>query len=212
MPSPGRYLPRPLLAMPFSPARFVPLDLRGQDAASYPGFLERTLSESGASVAYGGYLEPRTLYRVFGHFEGAGHPVRDIHLGTDFWAPAGTAVLCPFRGKVHSWSRRDIPGDYGSVIILEHVFEGARLYSLYGHLSAASLDQLWPGRPYEAGQRLGELGQPAENGGYEPHLHFQLIRDLGAWQGDYPGVCATEELEYYGENCPDPLPFLNYIP
>jgi murein DD-endopeptidase MepM/ murein hydrolase activator NlpD len=203
--------PRPLLEIPFGPGRYVPLDLRGQDPDSYAGHLVRVCSEAGAEVAYGGYLEPRRLYRDFGHFEGSGSPVRNIHLGVDFWAPAGTEVRCPYPGKVHSFANRSIPGDYGPVILLQHDLEGETLFSLYGHLSVESLDGLQAGRCFEAGERLGSLGRPAENGGYEPHLHFQLIRDLGNWQGDYPGVCAAEELANYRENCPDPLPFLGYI-
>ncbi len=203
--------PRPLLEIPFHAGRYVPIDLRGQNPDSYAGHLERVCSEAGAGVAYGGYLEPRMLYRDFGHFEGSGNPVRNIHLGVDFWAPAGTAVLCPFEGKVHSWSHRAIPGDYGPVILLQHEVAGKPLFSLYGHLSAESLHGLEPGRHFEAGVRLGSLGLPEENGGYEPHLHFQLIRDTGTWQGDYPGVCAKEDLAYFRENCPDPLPFLGYV-
>ncbi len=203
--------PRPLLGIPFAPGQYVPLDLRGQTSASYPGFLSRLLSEKHAAVAYGGYLESRQIYQRYNHFESAAAPVRNIHLGVDFWAPAGTAVLCPVAGKVHSWSFRDFPGDYGPIILLEHQVSGVPLYSLYGHLSKGSLEGLEPGLRFKAGQRLGELGTLSENGGYEPHLHFQLIRDLGDWQGDYPGVCAAEDLGYYRENCPDPVPFLNYL-
>ncbi len=210
MPSFAIAKPRPLLDKPFDPKAYVPLDLRGQTAASYTSHLHRVLSEAGAVVAYGGYLEPRKIYQPYNHFDSDSAPVRNIHLGVDFWAPAGTAVLCPLDGTVHSWARRDFPGDYGPVIILEHRLSGAPLYSLYGHLSAASLQGLSPGLRFEAGHPLGELGTFAENGGWEPHLHFQLIRDIGAWQGDYPGVCAPEDLAYYRENCPDPLRFLNY--
>lgn len=203
--------PRPLLEIPFRPGLYASIDLRGKGPAAYGGHLARVLSETGAKVAFGGYLEPRTLYSAFGHFDGPGSPVRNIHLGVDFWAPAGTEVRCPCPGKVHSFSNRSIPGDYGPVILLEHEVGGRPLYSLYGHLGTASLCGLKTGRLFEAGERLGYLGVPEENGGYVPHLHFQLIRDPGTWQGDYPGVCGPEDLVYYRENCPDPLPFLGYV-
>lgn len=164
--------PRPLLGIAFSRGRYVPLDLRGQPPDAYAGHLARVLSETGAAVAFGGYLEPRMLYRHFGHFEGTGSPVRNIHLGVDFWAPVGTEVHCPYPGKVHSFANRAFPGDYGPVILLEHEVDGTPLYSLYGHLSAASLRGLEKGRRFEAGELLGDLGYRQENGGYEPHLHF----------------------------------------
>lgn len=202
--------PRPLLGIAYDPKAYVPLDLRGQTADTYAGHVQQVLAAPGARVAFGGYLEPRKVYQPYHHFETTGAPVRNIHLGVDFWAPAGTGVLCPVAGKVHSWGQRDFPGDYGAVILLKHRVAGAPLFSLYGHLSAASLQGLSVGQPFEAGQLLGKLGTFAENGGWEPHLHFQLIRDPGNWQGDYPGVCAAEDLDYYRENCPDPLAFLNF--
>ena len=45
---------------------------------------------------------------------------------------------------------------------------------------------------------------PLENGHWPPHLHFQLIRELGDWSGDYPGVCKYSEKEKYLANSPDP--------
>ncbi|MGB5188485.1 MAG: peptidase M23, partial [Robiginitalea sp.] len=57
---------------------------------------------------------------------------------------------------------------------------------------------------------IGRLGSAKENGGYAPHLHFQLIRDLEGFRGDYPGVCALQQLEFYRQNCPDPMKYLNY--
>jgi murein DD-endopeptidase MepM/ murein hydrolase activator NlpD len=81
---------------------------------------------------------------------------------------------------------------------------------LYGHLSANSLSGLKVGMTFKAGQKLGKLGIFEENGGYAPHLHFQLIKNIGNWRGNYPGVCSVEDLNYYKENCPDPLEFLGY--
>jgi hypothetical protein len=43
-----------------------------------------------------------------------------------------------------------------------------------------------------------------ENGHWPPHLHFQLIIDMGKAKGDYPGVCKYSEREKYLDNCPDP--------
>jgi len=51
------------------------------------------------------------------------------------------------------------------------------------------------------------LGKPDENGGWPPHLHFQLIRDMQGFVGDYPGVCAKQDLTFYANNCPDPSAF-----
>jgi hypothetical protein len=63
------------------------------------------------------------------------------------------------------------------------------------------------GMPVAAGDLLCHLGNSDENGGWPPHLHFQLIRDLQGYRGDYPGVCAKRDVAFYAENCPDPLGF-----
>jgi hypothetical protein len=54
------------------------------------------------------------------------------------------------------------------------------------------------------GQKIAHFGQPHENGHWPPHLHFQIIYELGLYEGDYPGVCRYSEREKYLVNCPDP--------
>jgi hypothetical protein len=61
-------------------------------------------------------------------------------------------------------------------------------YTLYGHLSLDSLD-LTLGAVYKKGQQIATLGDSAVNGDYSPHLHFQVIKNMGTKVGDYPGVC-----------------------
>jgi murein DD-endopeptidase MepM/ murein hydrolase activator NlpD len=181
------------------------------DPVSCQQYLDRYLDSTGGRVAYGGYLERRALYQGFSHFNPSGEASREFHLGVDFWAPKGTVVYAPWDGKVHSWANRTEPGDYGPVILLEHTLAEGTLFSLYGHLSQGSLTGLFPGKAFRQGEALASLGGPAENGGYAPHLHFQLIRDPEGYQGDYPGVCARGSLDYYRKNCPDPLVCLGYF-
>jgi murein DD-endopeptidase MepM/ murein hydrolase activator NlpD len=82
-----------------------------------------------------------------------------------------------------------------------------KIYSLYGHLENKDLVQLEVGAPITRGQLLCHLGEPHENGGWPPHLHFQLIRDMQGFQGDYPGVCSLRDINFYANNCPDPAGF-----
>ncbi len=182
-----------------------------QDANSCQQYLNSFLNQARGLVAYGGYLEKRRLYKGFEHFQTDSTQQREYHLGVDFWAPSGTGVHSPWAGTVHSWANRLLPGDYGPVIILEHNEADGTFYSLYGHLSTDSLEGLFSGKPIRAGERVGGLGTPGENGGYAPHLHFQVIRDLEGLKGDYPGVCTLADLAFYRQNCPDPLPMLGYF-
>ena len=193
---------------------YVPLDLSknntelvGLDITDHTvcqDYIDKILKDNHAGIAYGGYLEQRNLYSDKNRFSSSNKPVRDIHLGIDFWCTAGTSVIVPIDGKVHSFKNNNIVGDYGPTIILKHVLGDYMFYTLYGHLSVDSLDGLFINKQFNAGEILGRLGTPNINVNYAPHLHFQIIRDLQGNMGDYPGVCAKIRLPYYQENCPDP--------
>jgi murein DD-endopeptidase MepM/ murein hydrolase activator NlpD len=75
---------------------------------------------------------------------------------------------------------------------------------LYGHLSLNSIRNLQPGDRFSKGDIFAEFGIPVENGQWPPHLHFQVIKDLQGYAGEYPGVCRNSEKEKYLSNCPDP--------
>lgn len=171
-------------------------------------YIDTERARQGTLVLVGGYLECRNIYRRSGHFGDVAIDQRDIHLGLDIWVDAGTSIHAVRAGKVHSMQDNTGLGNYGPTVILEHFFEGAALYSLYGHLSMASLDHLSPGQVVTAGQIIGWLGDRSVNGDYPPHLHLQFIKDLGSWHGDYPGVSSRADLSFYESNCPDPIAIL----
>ena len=173
-------------------------------------YVRRVLEKSGGRVAYGGYLEKRNLYNTHSKFALAGSPDRNIHLGLDLWVAAGTPVIAPVDGRVHSFRNNEDMGDYGPTLILLHDLPGLRFHTLYGHLSMESLLLYEPGRYFKAGDRLGYLGDVEVNGGYAPHLHFQLICDMKGFTGDYPGVCNADDLDYFRGNCPDPRLLLKF--
>ncbi|QWX84566.1 peptidoglycan DD-metalloendopeptidase family protein [Cellulophaga sp. HaHaR_3_176] len=167
-------------------------------------YITETLQAANAEVAFGGYLEKRNLYADKGNFSGEKTALRNIHLGIDYWAKEGTIVITPLRGKVHSFKNNTTSGDYGPTIILKHQISDIYFYTLYGHLSVESLSDLYIGKEFEEGSVLGYLGATAINVNYAPHLHFQIINDMQGCLGDYPGVCALSNLDYYTLNCPNP--------
>lgn len=173
------------------------------DTERFAAYINRTLRENGARYGYGGYGEHRTLYARSRHFD-AGEEPRRLHLGIDIWGPAGTAVMAPLDGVVHSFAFNNNDGDYGATLILAHRLEDIGFYSLYGHLSLNSLKNLQEGRTVTGGEVIAEFGMRFENGNWPPHLHFQLIADLQGWKGDYPGVCRYSERQVFLDNCPDP--------
>tara|TARA_R110000737_G_scaffold82572_2_gene114936 strand:+ start:723 stop:1406 length:684 start_codon:yes stop_codon:yes gene_type:complete len=167
-------------------------------------YIDRVLHDKNGLIAYGGYLEERNLYNDKEGFSSSTKPIRNIHLGIDYWCAALTKVIVPIKGVVHSFKNNNVIGDYGPTIILKHVLGNHTFYTLYGHLSVDSLDGLFINKEFKAGDSIGRLGTPDINVNYAPHLHFQIIRDLEGNVGDYPGVCAKTQLPFYQENCPDP--------
>jgi murein DD-endopeptidase MepM/ murein hydrolase activator NlpD len=168
-------------------------------------FCEYITTKLAGKIGYGGYLEHRVIYESHENFATASADFRNIHLGMDFWAEAGTPVFAPIAGFVHSFQVNPGSGNYGPTIILFHPKEN--IYSLYGHLASSDLETLVVGAQISAGQTLCNLGKPDENGGWPPHLHFQLIRDMQGFEGDYPGVCSRRDLKFYADNCPNPEGF-----
>lgn len=147
----------------------------------------------------GGYAEARPGMYTSHIFGGR----RYIHMGIDIWAPAGTPVYCFCDGIIMGYRDNDNPLDYGPTIITSHEIDGLALYALHGHLSRECLKRLSTGMEIKAGDLLGDLGTEQENGGWVPHLHFQLSR-VKPDVPDMPGVVAPEELEEALQTYPDP--------
>ena len=184
-------------------------DLKIPSAIEYKKYIDEYVSHHNGKVAYGGYNEKRNLYSTSIIFNNEKTPPpREIHIGLDIWCNVGTAVLAPVDGTVHSFNDNEGLGNYGPTIILEHIIDDKTFYTLYGHLKKKSILNLSFGQIVEAGDKIAEVGSPKVNGGYAPHLHFQIIDELLGNNGDYPGVVANENLEIYLKNCPDPNLFL----
>ena len=167
-------------------------------------FVDKHIHLHDAQVAYGGYLEVRNIYKRSSHFNSQADEERNIHLGIDLWSHAETPIFAPLNGVVHSFKNNTNYGDYGPTIILMHNISGVEFYTLYGHLSLASIQNLEVGKPFKQGGKIATLGDATVNGDYPPHLHFQIIKDIQDCEGDYPGVCSKQDLEFYRINCPDP--------
>jgi len=176
------------------------------DLPSFIHYINDLLNSNDARYGIGGYAEHRDIYAGSKVFDPKieGTKPRRLHLGTDIWGKPYTAVMAPYTGMVHSFANNNSKGDYGATIILSHHTGTISFYTLYGHLSLNSLKDLQEGNRIEAGEVFAEFGIPAENGNWPPHLHFQIIRDIDSWKGDYPGVCAIDEKDKWLSNSPDP--------
>ena len=168
-------------------------------------YVDQFRKKQNVQWAIGGYRERRNLYQSSPHFD---TDRRDIHLGVDIWGPAGSPIYLPMDGVVHSYAYNDQLLDYGYTLIMQH----EAIFTLYGHLSASHFKEWAVGKAYKKGTHIANFGTIQENGGWPPHLHFQCMIELNDTKGDYPGVCSEKMSQYYFENCPDPMRYINKRP
>lgn len=205
----------PLIHSEISHNAYVPLDLsihnkelESLDVSSSKAleyYIWNHLKTNNAKVAFGGYLERRGIYNRSDYFNTAKpEEERNIHLGLDLWIEAGTVIYAPLSGTIHSFKNNTNYGDYGPTIIIEHNIKGETFYTLHGHLSLESISNLKVGEEVKQGDKIATLGTAEVNGDYPPHLHFQIIKDIQNYDGDYPGVSNQQNIEFYKTNCPNP--------
>ena len=192
-----------LLPLDFTARNLELTDETLTDTNLFSKWINEKLLKHHARYGIGGYNEHRTIYARSAHFDMDEEP-RRLHLGVDIWGAAGTAIYNFYDATVHSFANNNHFGDYGATIILSYTIGGLKFHALYGHLSLESLSGLEEGSFIPAGAKFATLGAKEENGNWPPHLHFQVICDLGDFKGDYPGVCRFSEREKYLANCPDP--------
>ena len=138
---------------------------------------------------------------------------RDLHVGIDLGGPAGTPVHSFAEGTIHSFGINSEDGSYGPTIVVEYDLSWPpaplnanpkrKVWALYGHLSTESLDGLAPGQHVQSGGRIATMGKKHENGGWEPHVHFQLSL-VEPVVPDLPGVVARADREQALIDYPDP--------
>ena len=169
--------------------------------------IQSILRAANVAVAIGCYNEPRPFYssQLFSSGENPTNERRTIHLGLDLFAAPGTPIAAPFRATVHAFADNRSALDYGPVIILKHeTTDGLAFFTLYGHLSRKSLESLHVGGPVALGQSFASIGDASENGGWPPHLHFQIILDLLDLSTDFPGVAFPSQRDVFTTLSPDP--------
>ncbi|MEP6684068.1 MAG: peptidoglycan DD-metalloendopeptidase family protein [Parafilimonas sp.] len=183
-----------------------------EDGDQFASYIKQKIKNANALYGIGGYAEYRNFYSRSDVFNNAlNTEPRRLHLGIDIWGDAGIPVYAFLGGMVHSFAFNNKFGDYGATLVLLHQLDGIGFYSLYGHISLKDISHIQEGQYFVRGEKIAHFGEPAENGNWPPHLHFQIIKDMEMYRGDYPGVCSYGEKDKYLKNCPDPDLVLNMM-
>jgi murein DD-endopeptidase MepM/ murein hydrolase activator NlpD len=149
--------------------------------------IRRAMHDAGVRLAAGAYDELRPPYSTAAAAE-ADDP-RSVHLGVDLFVEPGIMVHAPIAGVVHDVGESRSALGYGPTVVIRHTPDDvAQFFTLYGHLDRDALTRCTPGRAVGRGAQLGRVGTPDVNGGWTPHLHFQLVTDLLGLGRRFPGV------------------------
>ena len=198
----------PSLVFDFSVgSRFLGADPDVADTATLAGRIFSDLNKARVSAGVGRYDEARLLYTsaLFGASSNPTDERRTIHLGMDLFVAPGTAVYAPLEGVVHALANNAGALDYGPVVILRHgTSDGQEFFTLYGHLTRETLRQLRVGQAVARGEKFARVGAMQENGGWPPHVHFQIVMDLLDRDADFPGVALASEHGVWTSLSPDP--------
>lgn len=164
--------------------------------------IRRSMADAGVRVAVGRYDELRPSYESS---RDDPSDQRGVHLGIDVFVEPGMMVHAPIAGIVHdSGTSRSALG-FGPTVVLRHqTGYGTPFFTLYGHLDREAPSLCPPGRVVAPGTRLGRIGTPDVNGGWTPHLHFQLTVDLLGLGRRFPGMGRLAQREAWRELCPNP--------
>ena len=160
-----------------------------------------------AAIGIGRYNEARMFYTSsqYGGDEAHRTERRTVHLGLDVFVVPGTAVCAPLDGAVHLLAENTAELDYGPLVILRHeTDDGDEFFTLYGHLTPETLRGLKAGQTIARGEVFARVGTLHENGGWPPHLHFQVILDLLDSGAEFPGVARASERSIWTSLSPDP--------
>ncbi|MCJ8339409.1 MAG: aminotransferase class III-fold pyridoxal phosphate-dependent enzyme [Pseudomonadales bacterium] len=163
-------------------------------------------------VWLGYYNEPRLVYTDAAFSKGPykASSRRTVHIGVDAFAEAGRSVQTPLAATVVCTENRRANLDYGGMVILSHqTTAGDVFYTLYGHLDPESISSLSSGQALQSGETFAALGGMHANGGWNPHLHFQLALSTKGIGADWPGVADPDELALWNALCPNPAALMN---
>lgn len=180
----------------------------GTDPAM-PAYSDRAFdawfAATGARYGLGPWGERRSVYATAQFADAASPERRTRHLGIDVFAPAGTPLFAPLPGTVRHVAYNADPLDYGNTLIVEHDAGGVPFWTLYGHLAGTLPGLVAPGQTVAADQHIADLGDWPENGGWAPHVHFQIMTDmLEQTGGNFFGVGHASLWDVWQAICPDP--------
>ncbi|WP_176073432.1 aminotransferase class III-fold pyridoxal phosphate-dependent enzyme [Brucella intermedia] len=187
------------------PAHVMTVDSAGQRPKEATAWWDDFCARNRIELGIGPWGERRTVYTDEAFRSRFVEGERRVHhLGLDLFMPAGTPVYTPLAAIVKSVEIETAPLGYGGLIALEHEPEDCPPFiTLWGHMAHEAMSRLKPGQKLAAGELVGYMGDMHENGGWTPHLHFQISTDTGLTAAEILGVGENAFLDVWADIFPD---------
>ncbi|MDQ3641430.1 MAG: M23 family metallopeptidase [Actinomycetota bacterium] len=168
------------------------LALATADATLLSGKAQLVSSQTGGLVVSGGLsfpvAGPHSFTDTFGAPRMTGTALAHLHEGTDVFAPMGTPLVAVERGVLVRVGS-DVLG--GTKLWLVGA-TGTRYY--YAHLSAIA-PGVADGKPVQAGEVVGFVGNTGNARGTPSHVHFEAHPEGGAAINPYPLLRMIDDTE-----------------
>jgi 4-aminobutyrate aminotransferase-like enzyme/Ser/Thr protein kinase RdoA (MazF antagonist) len=182
-------------------------------AEEFDGWFNAKRAQLNTRYGIGRYGEDRTVYQTAAFASPASPERRTMHMGLDVFVDANEPLYAPIAGTVYTIHDNAIHLDYGPTLILQHkTDDGTPFYSLYGHLSPSIFELHKEGDKIEVGQLIGHIGDWDVNGGWSPHLHFQIMTDMLGHKENFYGVGHKSLWHVWNQICIDPDLMLGQAP
>ncbi len=182
-------------------------------AENFDAWFNDKRKQTDARYGIGRYGEDRTVYQSAAFASPASPERRTMHMGLDVFVDADEPLYAPIAGTVYTVHNNAFHLDYGPTLILRHqTQDGTPFYSLYGHLSPSIFELHKVGDKIEAGQLIGHIGDWDVNGGWSPHLHFQIMTDMFGHTENFYGVGHKSLWHVWQQICIDPDLMLGQAP
>ncbi len=140
------------------------------------GSTTKEQATASGSVSFGGEVRspfpgPVQMSSGFGYRSAPCGACSSLHEGLDFTPGLGTPIGAVAKGTVR------VAGtyfNYGTAVVIDHVIDGRRVATLYGHMIPGSTP-LKVGDTVEAGDFIGQVGNSGVSTG--AHLHLEVLLD-----------------------------------
>ncbi|WIB15459.1 peptidoglycan DD-metalloendopeptidase family protein [Curtobacterium sp. MCPF17_050] len=154
----------------------VALASTSRDGFTVGGGVAAADAKPGASVTYGGAVRspfpgPVRMSSGFGYRTAPCGACSSLHQGLDFNPGMGAPIGAVAAGTVRV---SGVYFSYGETVIIDHVVDGRKVSTLYGHMIPGS-SPLQVGDRVEPGQFIGSVGSSGVSTG--AHLHLEVLMD-----------------------------------